>query len=379
MEVASTEGALHAVVARASSSPRVAIDVESNGLHAYRPRLCTAQLAWGAGVETEVAIVDTIATPATPLAALFAGGVVAVLHDLTFDVRLLREHGVTLSGVRDTSVAARLLGKPAMGLSALLAGELGIAVDKALQHHDWAARPLTEPQIGYLVADVRHLLALDDALDAQVVAAGITDEVAEETRYKLASALIETDPVPGYLRVRGIDKLAPEAQAIVRRAFLAREEIARREDVPSFHAGSPDLLLDLATRRPRSASEVRALRSARGRAQRHAATWIEAVEAGVRDGALPPEDAARLVPTPIDRAELALRRSREERLRGWRRAEALARGVNEQAVLPGHCLTELARVGPPDLDALASIAGLGSARRDRYGEALLAIVGQATP
>ena len=142
MELAVDEGALAAIVARASASARVAVDVESNGLHAYRPSLCTAQLAWGTGAATEIAIVDTLATPATPLAPLFTGGVIAVLHDLTFDVRLLREHGVALGAVRDTSVAARLLGKPAQGLASLLAGELGITVDKALQHHDWAARPL---------------------------------------------------------------------------------------------------------------------------------------------------------------------------------------------------------------------------------------------
>ena len=374
MDVAETESALAQIVARASGAARVAVDVESNGLHAYRPSLCVTQLAWSTSAGTEIALIDTLATSASPLAALFAGGAVAVLHDLTFDARLLREHGVTLAAVRDTSVAARLLGKPALGLAALLSAELGVTVDKGLQHHDWAARPLTEAQRDYLAADVRHLLALDDALATQVDAVGITAEVADETRYKLASALAEVDAPPGYLRVRGVDKLPPEGQAIVRRAFLAREEIAEEQDVPPFHVASPELLLDLATKRPRAASEVRALRSARGRAARFADAWLSAVELGLRDGALPADDAAGLTPPPLDRAESALRRAREERLRGWRRAEAEARGVHEQAVLPGHCLTEIAKRAPLDHALLAAIPGFGEARLARYAAAIVAIV-----
>jgi ribonuclease D len=376
--VATESGDVRDIAARAAASPRVALDVESNGLFAYKPALCTVQLAWLAGDEVEIAILDTLATPAKPLEVLEHADTTVVLHDLTFDVRLLREHGVSLGRVRDTSVAARLLGKRALGLASLLESELGLHLDKKLQHHDWASRPLEPAHLAYLRDDVRHLLALDDSLAAQVEKAGIVDEVEEEVRYKLWTALEEVAAPPGYLRVKGLEKLPPHGQAIVRRAFLARERIAEGENVPPFHVAGPELLLELATRRPTSPSDVRSLPAARGRSRRFADDWARAVSEGLSDGALPTADAELLRPPPVDRTEASLRRAREERLRRWRKAEASARGVDEQAILPGHCLTDLARLAPPDEQGLRDVPGVGARRVERYGRALLAALAPAS-
>ncbi len=64
-------------------------------------------------------------------------------------------------------------------------------------------------------------------------------------------------------------------------------------------------------------------------------------------------------------------RAREARLKAFRRREAAARGVDEQAVLPGHCVRDLVALAPPTLDDLARVAGLGAFRVERYGRALL--------
>ena len=51
---------------------------------------------------------------------------------------------------------------------------------------------------------------------------------------------------------------------------------------------------------------------------------------------------------------------------------ALSVGVDEQVVLPGHCLRDLADGAACDLDALARTPGIGRFRVDRDGDALLA-------
>ena len=58
----------------------------------------------------------------------------------------------------------------------------------------------------------------------------------------------------------------------------------------------------------------------------------------------------------------------------WRRAEAAARGVDEQVVLPGHCWAELVGVDGSRTDALASIKGFGEKRLARYGAALTTLL-----
>src|SRR5262245_2120617 len=114
--VVTTLADLARVVSAARAAPLVAVDAEGNGLFAYRARLCTVQLAWQEGDDTRIAVVDTLAVGPAPLGELFAlSGPTKVLHDFTFDVKLLSEAGVALDNVRDTSVLARMLGRKATG------------------------------------------------------------------------------------------------------------------------------------------------------------------------------------------------------------------------------------------------------------------------
>jgi ribonuclease D len=379
---------LGAVAARAAGAGRLAVDVEANGLHAYRAALCTLQLAWEEGGEVAVAVVDTIAVPVTPLAPLLGpGGPVKVLHDLTFDARLLAEAGAPLGRARDTSVAARLLGFTATGLASLLASELGVAHAKDLQQHDWSRRPLTPTQLDYLAGDVRHLLALDDLLGGRAQALDITAEIADECAYKLDGALAPPrDARPGYARIKGVAALDPQGRAVLRRLCEAREEAAATADVPPFKVIGNDVLLALAQVRPRDHAALAAVRGATtGAAGRWTDRWLRAVAAGVEDGDIPPEDQPLFAPAPPDRASFAQRRAREARVTAWRKAEAARRGVDPQAVLPGHCATALVDAffahepGSTALEAaIASIPGLGDCRRERYAAALLALSAPAT-
>src|SRR5690606_19744788 len=125
-------------------TPAIALDIEGDGFHRYRARLCTMQLA-GAGAPVAL---DTLAIrDLTPLAPLLGPhGPVKVLHDASFDARMLARRGVTLARVFDTSIAARFLGERATGLASLLARHLGVELAKDEQQGDWGARPLTGEQ-----------------------------------------------------------------------------------------------------------------------------------------------------------------------------------------------------------------------------------------
>src|SRR5262252_4147601 len=115
--------------ARFAAAPRVAFDLESNGLFVYKATICTVQL----GTEGEVFVVDALAAPLEPLRDLLSDkGPIKVVHDVAFDARML--------------------------------AELGVAVDKTLQSHDWGKRPFDAAALTYLATDVLHLDALDDAL-----------------------------------------------------------------------------------------------------------------------------------------------------------------------------------------------------------------------
>jgi ATP-dependent DNA helicase RecQ len=64
-----------------------------------------------------------------------------------------------------------------------------------------------------------------------------------------------------------------------------------------------------------------------------------------------------------------------ERLKRWRSSEAQTQGVPAYVILHDATLAEIARRQPRSLDALAAISGIGARKLERYGPALLAVVG----
>jgi ribonuclease D len=362
---------LERVVKAARAAPLVAVDAEGNGLFAYRARLCTVQLAWQEGDATEIAVVDTLAVDPAPLGPLLDGsGPIKVLHDFTFDVKLLAEAGVELANVRDTSVLARMLGRKATGLASLLSSELGITVPKELQQHDWSRRPLRDAELAYLASDVCHLAALYDKLSLEARALDIEEEVLDECAFKRESALAPPrEKRPAYLRIKGTEALDASSLAVLRRLVMEREAIAELWDTPPFKVAGNETLLFLAQRKPANLDELRRVkRGISPRLAQSADRLLGAIAAGLADGTVPASD--RAVEARPDRAVLAARRAREKRLLAWRRAEAKARGLDEQAVMPGHCLAELVALDAADVGGIAAVRGIGMKRCERYGATL---------
>ncbi|RLB54134.1 MAG: ribonuclease D [Deltaproteobacteria bacterium] len=378
---------LAAVVGQCLDAPRVAVDVEGNGLHVFRARLCALQLGWRQRGGDQVAIIDTLELSTEPLAALLGkGGPVKVLHDLTFDARMLGQQGIELGNVRDTSVAARFLGESSTGLAALAAARLGITLNKFLQDHNWAERPFTGEQLDYLAGDVSHLLALDDVLTCAAEEQKITAEIAVEWAYKLKGALAPPqDQRPTYLRIKGYGELNDLERAVLRRLVLFRAQLAEREDVPEFRVAPSGLLLALARRKPRQQRALRQCCGNRRKLPGEPEAWLTAVRRGIEDGAPPLEEQPSLAPTVFSRHEIALRKQLAAVLSKWRRREAADRSVDLQVVLPGHCMgpvtgvlaTPVSDDGVSLRDRLGSVEGFGECRVERYEPVLAQLASDA--
>lgn len=380
----SNEETLAAVARRLEDEPVVALDIESNGMHAYKATLCVLQLA----AKGSVVIVDPLATKLDALGPLLASErTTKLVHDVSFDARILAEAGLTLANVRDTSVAARMLGRAATGLGSLLSSELGIDVDKKMQHHDWALRPLDREALSYLGNDVVHLDALANRLFAEAEERGIAAEIDEETRYRLAQSITAAgsdDPRPPYVRLKGIDKLPEADLAVLRHVAQVREDKARALDVPPYKVLAPDVLVAIARAKPRTAAELAKVRGATQgrRAASIEGALLDAIAKGIDDPHVPEGDRVFLERPRLPSGLARQRRAREQRLTKWRREEAHKRGVDEQVVLPGHCLQDLADLDQPTLEDVAKVPGLGAFRVTRDGDALvaaLAIPGAGEP
>ena len=67
-----------------------------------------------------------------------------------------------------------------------------------------------------------------------------------------------------------------------------------------------------------------------------------------------------------------------EALRAWRRGEASTQAVPPYVIFHDKTLLEIARLRPASLSALGVISGVGQAKQDRYGAAVLGVVSAAT-
>ena len=191
-----------------SGAGALAIDTEADSLHHYPGKLCLVQIADDRG---HAHLVDPLAlSTLAPLAPLFAdAGLVKIFHAADNDLAYLKRlYGFTVASFFDTSVAARFLGVPALGLEGLLQTYLGEAPGKSRQKDDWSRRPLSAEQEEYALNDVRHLFALREHLLEELRAKG-RDAWAEEECAALAALAVPdkaADP-DAYLGLKGAKDL----------------------------------------------------------------------------------------------------------------------------------------------------------------------------
>jgi ribonuclease D len=160
----------------------VAIDTETMGLEVARDRLCVVQLSPGDG-SADVVQIPPRAGEASNLKRLLADkSLLKIFHFARFDLGVLqRTFGIMAEPVYCTKIASRLARTytDKHGLKDLVREVLGQDLSKQQQSSDWGALELTEAQVAYAAADVTHLHALKERLDAML---------AREGREQLAAA-----------------------------------------------------------------------------------------------------------------------------------------------------------------------------------------------
>jgi ribonuclease D len=344
----------------------IGLDSESDSLYHHFEKVCLVQVATDTG---EAFLVDTLVLrDLSPLAAPLAdAGVVKVLHGADYDVTTLkRDFGLCLASLFDTMIAARLLGRAEIGLAAVARDELGVTLSKENQKDDWSRRPLTPRQEAYAVADVAHLVALRERLEARLQDVGRLEWLREECDAvaALEPATKKGDP-DAYLSIKGARRLPPRALAALRELHAWRERRAQETDTPAFRILGNEALLRLAQERP---SDLRSVTGLPPRLYREGGELVAALR---RAGALPDAALPVLPPRPRPLVPEEVQR-RVERLRGWRTKKAAELKLDASVVLPQRLVERVAEAAPGSLAALSAVEGLRRWRVAAFGSELLA-------
>ncbi len=222
----------------------LALDLEcENNLHHYGTYITLIQLSTG----TKHWIVDVLLVgDISPLLDVFRSPrVLKVLHDISFDVRILNsQFHCQLEPFFDTQLACFFLGKDQCGLGSLLENYFGIHKDSHFQRVDWTRRPLREDMLSYAITDAAHLLELKKRLIQELKQKGRLEWLGEECHHLAKQELVYEEQE--YDDISGVKRLPPMNKAVARVLFEERRRLAQKTDKPQFMIFSNSILLELA-------------------------------------------------------------------------------------------------------------------------------------
>lgn len=348
------------------SCSSVAVDTESNSLHAYREQVCLVQFSTG----SEDYLVDPLALQdLSALAPVFSSPAIEkVFHAAEYDVICLkRDYRMEFQNIFDTMLAARILGIKAIGLGAMLNDTFGLELDKRFQKADWRKRPMSAAMLSYARMDTHYLLDLRKSLAEQLDSRNLMDLAAEDFK-RIAKVNGTTQPddcLDGFWRINGAQHLDGQQAAVLKELFAFREKEARRRDTPPFKVMANDFLLGLAQAMPRSEEELFGTGLNARLLQRYERGLMAAIKTGLDGHPLHRPHHTRQDPDLKARIDM---------LKGWRKETADKLEVESDVVLPRELLVKIAEVNPASIVELKGIMFCFPWRFANYGELIFNIL-----
>jgi ribonuclease D len=284
MELITSTAVLAAFCERAAAHDFVTVDTEFLRETTYWPKLCLLQAA----TEDEAILVDPLADGLSlaPFFDLLADdSVTKVFHAARQDIEIfVKLTGRVPLNIFDTQIAASVCGfGDSVSYDNLVRSIVNVELDKSSRFTDWSARPLSEKQRVYALADVTHLRDIYKTLIQQVEETGRWDWVEDELSTMRSIDTYVIQPEQAWERLRA--KLnRPRDLAALKALAAWREKRAQASDQPRSRVLKDDALVELAMQRPSSPEGFEKLRAVQRGFGRSAAAGeiiaiIKAVEA----------------------------------------------------------------------------------------------------
>jgi ribonuclease D len=336
---------------RVAATNRVAFDTEADSFHSYFHKLCLIQLSFD-GVHALIDPLRLGRDDLKPLVAILEDPAIEVLvHGADYDMRVLdRDLGAHPLGLRDTEMAARLLGEPKTGLATQLSQELDVTVNKQFQRADWGRRPLSNEMQRYAIGDTSHLAGLADRLESRLAELGRTEwwleecAAIEQIRYEPP----ERGPL-AFERVKEAKKSKGSARDRLAALFQWREDAAARADRPPFYILAPKTMIQLAETPPTDSRQLRDMPGLPPAFARRNGDTIVALLAAPPPA--PPRSHKKREEHDSDRQD------RIKKLRDAVIGVAKKLALDPSILAPKTCLADVARLSPGDENALGETLG----------------------
>ncbi|MBF0678325.1 MAG: ribonuclease D [Devosia sp.] len=363
MDLIVSTDVLSAFCERAANFDFVTVDTEFLRETTYWPKLCLIQAA----TNDEAVLIDPLA-PGIDLAPFFAllanPAVTKVFHAARQDIEIfVKLAGAVPHNIFDTQIAASVCGfGDSASYDSLVRAICKVELDKSSRFTDWSARPLSEKQRLYALADVTYLRDIYRELRAQVDATKRWDWVEDEltTLRSIDTYIVQPENAWERLKMK-INRARDLAALKVLAAW--RERRAQETDQPRSRIFKDDVLYELAVQRPLTPEAFEKLRAVpRGFGRSAAAAEIITLLKGVEElqkAQLPTMPDRYRGPSPKGAVGDLIR--------------VLLKSVAEQHGVASRILATSDEIDALVLDDDADVPALKGWRRKLFGEKALAI------
>ena len=341
--------------------PSIAVDTESNSLHAYREQLCLIQFSTP---ETDFLVDPLEFDDLSTLAPIFGyPDLEKVFHAAEYDlICLKRSFGITVTNLFDTMQAASILGYKQVGLDSMLAEKLGVIVNKKYQKADWGERPLSPEMLNYARLDTHHLLDLRDCLQAELQKNNRWDLACEEFIRLAQCNGVSKAIIPSWQRVKDTQKFTKQQLAIFQELCTWRDTQAERMDRPVFKVIDDKRLVAIALAAPRTHKDLTALQLTPRQIDAYGNNLLQAVERGRKTDPISRPRTSRPKQAITDRLTA---------LSTWRKSVAQKIGIESDLVLPKGWMHAIAEQNPSNIAELSALMPQSPWRLENFGAGIL--------
>ncbi|HEU0036097.1 MAG TPA: HRDC domain-containing protein [Kofleriaceae bacterium] len=308
-------GPIEEIADALATAPLATFDLEFLAQDRLVPTLCLVQVSWlpahmrldvpaQAIVATppEVALLDPLAGDVRPVIEALAHHPNVVAHAARQDLGIIASRfGIAMPAITDTQVMAAFAGAgDQVGLATLANELLGLVLGKEHQWTDWSQRPLSDAQLAYADADVRHLPAIYAKLAARLGnrlpwARAESSLVAAD-----AVAAASVTPETAWRTIGGTRGMDAAQLAALRELAAWRHRVAIELDRPLGWVVSEKSLVELARQRPGSVEAIRGTKGISQLVRQRASEVLAALQAAKPDDSVVPVALSR---APSSRAQ----------------------------------------------------------------------------
>ncbi len=358
--------ALNSCLENLQKASEIAIDTESDSLFVYYEKVCLIQIS----ADGQSYVIDPLETgDLSQLNHILSDKkILKIFHAAEYDIMCLkRDFGFTFCNLFDTMVAARMLGKPEVGLGPLIENEFGIHLDKKYQKANWGVRPLSREMLRYAVSDTRFLSALKDRLSDELLTRKMADLAEEDfTRLCLTPAGSPEPPETIWWKICGGTELTTPEAAALQGLCEFREKEAQIRDLPPFKILSNAALVNIVLENPKNEASLRKIKGVGDAAiRRYGKSLLQINKSWRSHDGIP-------MPTPQQRPANGIL-SRRERLKNWRKSKGQEMDVPSDVILPRDIMENIAEIGPKTAPELQKVMETCPARYRRFGKEILEI------